>query len=308
MTEERQGNTLPDTELPFVERKGINPALFAFLCLGLVFLLYQVGGGILTLLFIGVGKVSRENVGLVRVFTMVGQVFLILVPTLLLARLLSKKQSEVFPLKMPTWKESVAATIGLISLQRIFEVYVYFQDQIALPEFLRKLIEPLRQMMEELVKMLIRSDSVPEFIFVVMVVAVVPSIAEEYLFRGLIQKSFNRVMNPLLSALLSGTIFGLFHFNPFETVPLIAVGCYLGFLRYRSNSIALPILVHFLNNFLAVIAITMNLGNEKIMMAPRTDQPGLLLAVTQLVLFLGLFLVTMRVYVHTTNPVDRRSL
>ena len=308
MTEEQHRNTLLDAELPFVERKGINPALFAFLCLGSVFLLYQVGGGIVTFLFIGVGKVTRENVGLVRVFTMVGQVFLILLPTLLLARLLSRKQSEVFPLRMPTWKESVAATIGLISLQRVFEVYVYFQDQIALPEFLRKLIEPVRQMMEELVKMLVRSESVPEFIFVVMVVAVVPSIAEEYLFRGLIQKSFNRVMNPLLSALLSGTIFGLFHLNPFEAVPLIAIGCFLGFLRYRSNSIALPVLVHFLNNFLAVIAVTMNLGNEKIMMAPRTDQPGLLLAVTQLVLFLGLFLVTMRVYVLTTNPVDRRSL
>jgi membrane protease YdiL (CAAX protease family) len=308
MTEDQPRDASLELDFSFIERKGINPALFAFLCLGLVFLLYQVGGGVLTFLFIGANKVSPENVGLVRVLTMVGQVLLILLPTLLLARLLTKKQGEVFPLRLPTWKESVAAAIGLISLQRIFETYVYFQDRIILPEFLRKLIEPLRQMMEELVKVLIRSDTVPEFVFVVMVVAIVPSIAEEFLFRGLIQKSFNRVMNPLLSALLSGTIFGLFHLNPFEAVPLIAIGCFLGFLRYRSNSIALPVLVHFLNNFLAVIAVTLNLGDEKIMMAPRTDQPGVLIALTQLVLFLGLFLLAMRVYVLTTISVDRRSL
>lgn len=291
----------------FIERKGIHPVLFAFLSLAAIFIFYQVGGGVITFFLMEGTKINRENVNLLRLFTMLGQIFLIFLPTLFLARLLSTTRGVVFPFRAPTWRESASAVIGLLSLQRIFEVYIYFQDNLAIPEFIKKLIDPIRQLLEEMMKALVQSKSVPELLFVIVVVALVPSIVEEFLFRGLIQKSFDRGMKPLASALLTGIIFGLFHLNPFEAVPLIAIGCFLGFLRYRSASMVLPVLMHFLNNLLAVIAVTMNVGDEKIMMAPSTDQPGLMIVLAQLLIFGGLFVASVRFYLQSTEDIVGRA-
>lgn len=296
-----------EAEPSFIERKDIHPALFAFLSLIAIFILYQVGGGVIAFFLMEGSKVNRENVNLLRLFTMLGQIVLIFLPTLFFAQLLSTRHGDVFPVRAPAWRESVAAVIGLLSLQRIFEVYIYFQDTIAIPEFLRRLIDPIRQMLEEMVKALVQSKTVPEFVFVVIVVAFVPSIVEEFLFRGLVQKSFDRAMSPLASALITGAIFGLFHLNPFEVVPLIGIGCFLGFLRYRSASIVLPVLMHFLNNLLAVTAVTFKLGDEKIMMAPSADQPGVVIVLTQLVLFGALFVASFRFYMQSTEAIVRRQ-
>jgi uncharacterized protein len=293
--------------LSFIERKNIHPVLFAFLSLAVVFILYQVVGGVISFFLVGGTRINRENVNLLRLFTMLGQIVLIFAPTLLLSRLLSRKWQTVFPLRAPSWQESVAAVIALLSLQRIFEVYMYFQDNIPIPDVIRKLIDPIRQMLDEMVKALLQSSSVHEFLFVVVVVALVPAIVEEFLFRGLVQKSFSRSMKPLPAALLTGTIFGLFHLNPFEAIPLIGIGCFLGFLRYKSASMVLPVLLHFLNNLLAVIAVTFKMGDEKIIIAPTSDQPGVMIVLTQLVIFGALFAAAMRFYVHSTSHVTKET-
>lgn len=298
----------PDAvRLSFVERTNIHPILFAFLSLLAIFILYQVVGGVITFFLMHGTSLTRSNVNLLRLFTMLGQIFLIFGPTLFFARLLSTKWQSVFPLRAPSWQESVSAVIGLLSLQRVFEVYIYFQDSIPIPETLRRLIEPIRQMLDEMVRALLQSSSVHEFLFVVLVVALVPSIVEELLFRGLIQKSFDGAMSPLASALFTGTIFGLFHLNPFEAVPLIGIGCFLGFLRYRSASILLPVFLHFLNNLLAVIAESLKMGDEKIIMAPTADQPGIMIVLSQLAIFGALFLASLRFYLRSTEGIQRKQ-
>lgn len=308
MTDLPHPNTLPESEavpLSFIERKNIHPALFALLSLVVIFVLYQIGGGVITFFLLEGNKVTQNNVNPLRLFTMLGQVLLIFAPTLFLARLLSRRWQSVFPMRAPTWRETVSAIIALLSLQRIFEVYIYLQDSIPIPDFIKKLIDPIRQMLEEMVKVLLQSNSILELCYVIVVVAFVPAIVEEFLFRGLVQRSFDKAMSPLTSALLTGTIFGLFHLNPFEAIPLIGIGCFLGYLRFRSSSMVLPMLMHFLNNLLAVIAVTLKVGDEKIIIAPTTDQPGVIVVLLQLIIFTALFVASLRFYRRSTEGLMR---
>lgn len=298
---QQTGQTDTERHPSFVDRTRIHPVLFAFLSLVIIFILYQVVGGVVTFFLMHGTSITRDNVNVLRLFTMLGQILLIFLPTVLLGRLLSSNWRAVFPIRMPTVKESVAAVIGLLSLQRVFEVYIFLQDKIPIPDFFEKLIEPLRRMLEEMVRALLQSDSVHEFAFVILVVAFVPAIVEELLFRGLVQSSFNRGMRPLASVFLTGAIFGLFHLNPFEVVPLIGIGCFLAFVRYRSASVLLPICLHFLNNLLAVIAASLNMGDEKIIMAPTTDQPSILIVLVQLILFGALFVASNSFYLRATD-------
>jgi len=286
----------------FIERNEINPFIFAFVTLFAIFLLYQLVAGGLTYLIIGDMTITRENVSSVRLLTMAGQILFILLPTLMFARLLSSRWKRVFPWKLPTIPETFFAALGLIFLQQIFHIYLFFQERLPLPETLRKVIAPIRQILEELYRNLVSAESVPELAFVFLVVAIVPAIVEELFFRGLIQSTFERVISPFWSAIIVGFIFGIYHLNPFTVIPLIGIGCYFGLLRYRTGSVVPPIIAHFLNNALAVTLVYFHLDEGGVFPpASGADQPEVGAVIAQLILLLTLFAVCVYAFFRVTS-------
>lgn len=84
------------------------------------------------------------------------------------------------------------------------------------------------------------------------VIAVLPAILEEALFRGCVL----RVLRPYgngLAIVVSSVLFSLMHGNIRQIPFALIVGLILGWLYVASNSLWLPILVHFVNNALSVI-------------------------------------------------------
>ncbi|MEK6757338.1 MAG: type II CAAX endopeptidase family protein, partial [Bacteroidota bacterium] len=295
-----EGAPIPAREPSFIERNNLSPIAFALICLFVIFLLYQIVGGALTFFLVGT-KVTVENVMQHRTLTLVGQSLFVLIPTLLFARLLDKKFSAVFPWRMPRVGETIFASLGLLFLQEIFQVYLFFQDRIPLPEELRKLLDPIKEMIEEMFKTLVSTHSVPELLFVILVVAVTPAIVEELLFRGLIQTSFERVLRPARAALITGIIFGAFHFNPFAIVPLMGLGWYFGYLRMRSKSMVLAMTVHFLNNVLAVIVVYFQMDDQMLIGASKGPDVNMPAIIAQLFLFIALFVVSFSSYLRATS-------
>lgn len=93
---------------------------------------------------------------------------------------------------------------------------------------------------------------------VLIVVAVIPAIAEEILFRGIILQNAEEGMGSVRAALVSGFCFSLYHGSIEQTAYQFVLGCLFGLLAVRSRSIASGVLLHFLNN--AVIIILMACG------------------------------------------------
>jgi uncharacterized protein len=292
----------PPSTPTFLERYSISPVLFAFVCLLIVFVLYQLVGGFITLLVVG-SKVTPENVMMHRIFTMAGQILFILLPTIVFARLLDRRFSGVFPWRMPNIGESVFAVLSLMFLQEVLQIYLFFQDRIPLPEKLKDIVEPAKQLVEEMFRTLVSAHSVPELLLVVLVVSITPAIVEELLFRGLVQSSLERRTSPTRAAIWTGVIFGLFHFNPFALVPLVVLGCFFGILRMRSKSIVIAMTLHFINNGLAVVVSYFNIDDKMVMGASKgvDINPGALLA--QFFLFSMLFVVSFSSYLRATTDV-----
>ena len=302
MDEQLEPQTQQPTPVPqsFVERNNVSTIAFAFLCLLAVFVTYQVVGGVITLLVVG-GRVTPENVMMHRIFTMAGQVLFILIPTIIFARLLDVRFSNVFPWRMPSAGESIFAVLSLLFLQEVLEIYLFFQDRIPFPEEIKKVIEPMQKMIEEMFRILVSAKNVPELLFVVLVVGVTPAIVEELLFRGLIQSSFERRMKPFKAAVWTGVIFGAFHFNPFALVPLVVLGAFFGILRMRSQSMILPMTVHFLNNALAVVVSFFQMDDKMLIGATKGEDINTQAILIQLFLFSMLFIVTFSSYLRLTN-------
>lgn len=243
-----------ESELFQPKQTKYSPAPFAFAALAILFVLYQVVGGGVTLLLIG-GAITPDNVMAARIATMLSQIIFLLVPTLYLAKRQHGRISEAFQWRIPSFMEWVLAIAGMMALMQIAETYLFFQSKIPIPDQLVPIIETFKKAIEEAFKMLIVSRTVPEMLFVVVVAALTPAICEEMMFRGLIQKNFSLAYGSTKGYVYAGAIFGLYHLNPFWLIPLIALGIYFSFLQFRSKTLLLPIAAHLMNNAAATVGI-----------------------------------------------------
>lgn len=99
-------------------------------------------------------------------------------------------------------------------------------------------------------------------------IAIVPAVCEEFLFRGAIQGSLSTIKKPIYRILLTGILFGLFHVDPIRIPFATAMGIVLSYVYFRSGSIFVPIIVHFVNNAYSAIMSYTLLNTD---MPPVTD-------------------------------------
>ena len=296
-----QPTLLDPPRVPFIRR--LEPIPFAILALAAVFFLYQFVAGGITLFLFGL-KVTENEVQLFRFATMIGQFLFILLPTILLVKFRKENVVEFFRLAIPDYKEIVLTVIAVFALQQVLQGYMAVQDAIPLPGPLQKIVEEFKAMFEETYRNLVTAHSPGEFIFVVLVVALTPAICEEMLFRGLVQRSFEKVTVGLQGAFAAGVIFAGFHLIPYSFIPLAALGTYFGFIVYRSQNITVAISSHFFNNFVACTALYLQLNDDFVAVAPhRIPTPSLVFMNTAV--FAVVFIVSTYYFIRVTEPVAR---
>ena len=82
---------------------------------------------------------------------------------------------------------------------------------------------------------------------VLFVVAVLPAVLEETLFRGIILEGIKDI-GTVAACLLGGLLFSLFHQNPMQTVYQFICGTAFTLLAIRADSVLPAIFAHFANN------------------------------------------------------------
>lgn len=289
------------------------PWLFAGVSLIGIFILYQFVGGLLTFLLFGM-DLSEGNVQAFRFATMFGQVLFLLIPTLILAKLRFPDSPNFFRFGPVSVTQILLVTVAVFTLQQLMQSYLLWQESlpVSFPPVVQDVIDQIKQMMEKMYRMLTKADSIGEFIFVVTVIAVTPAICEELLFRGLIQRTLEEPEHSaglpaaiqrrkaLAAAIAAGVIFGLYHVNPFTLVPLAVLGVFFGYVVYRSQNIMTAIVAHFVNNFIACLAIYLQLDDAFVAIAP-TEPPTSEMVLMNAAVCLVVFLAATSYFVRITN-------
>lgn len=81
-------------------------------------------------------------------------------------------------------------------------------------------------------------------------------LAEEWLFRGVIQSKVTSWVGPTWSILATSAVWALLHpWSLRGIIGLFGMGVILGALSYRSKSLMLCLVAHFINNLVAVLAM-----------------------------------------------------
>ncbi|MCC8187146.1 MAG: CPBP family intramembrane metalloprotease [Bacteroides sp.] len=86
----------------------------------------------------------------------------------------------------------------------------------------------------------------------VLGVALFGPVLEELLFRGAVTRILLQRYSPAKAILFSALIFGIFHINPAQIAGATLIGLFLAWIYYRTESLVPCILIHVLNNSLAV--------------------------------------------------------
>jgi hypothetical protein len=120
----------------------------------------------------------------------------------------------------------------------------------------------------ELTEAFLNVKTIPGLAFNLFMIAFLPAIGEELLFRGFIQKIFtNLTKNHHWGIWISAILFSALHIQFYGFIPRVFLGALFGYMLVWSGSMWLPIIGHFLNNGIAVIAyflINKNLLNANV--------------------------------------------
>jgi len=84
-----------------------------------------------------------------------------------------------------------------------------------------------------------------------LIICVLPAIGEELIFRKVLVDGFSEY-GVSLAIILSGVLFSLSHLNLAQTVHQLFLGCMLSYLYVKTKNITLTVIVHFINNSLAL--------------------------------------------------------
>lgn len=300
--EQQQATEIPSQQAPgpLGDRLRISPVSYGIIALVVTFVLYQFIGGVVTFVVVG-SAVTEENVDWMRLATMAGQIVLLLGPTLLLLRLQTSRMGDFIRWKRPSVQELFFVLVSVFALQQMLQSYMYLQERIPIPERLEPIVRQLKDLIEQTYRSLVMAHSVPELLFVAVVVAIVPAFAEEILFRGLVQRNFELGLKGMGGVVLTGVVFGFYHFNPFSFVPLAVLGIFFGYIVYRSGSIMNSIAGHFFNNVLAILAVYYGIDEDLLVKGSGTESVGIESVLVNLVLFGGIFIASTYAFIKSTS-------
>lgn len=157
--------------------------------------------------------------------------------------------------KFPFWYYAVGLLVVSIPFM---SALVLWNEQITFPPALANLEQSLKLAESEakrLTDSFIFADTWQLFVVNLVVVALIPAIAEEVLFRGaLLNFIYTCFARHHLAIWVSAILFSLMHGQFYGFVPRLFMGLMLGYVAYYSMSIWPAIALHFINNALAVCA------------------------------------------------------
>ncbi len=115
---------------------------------------------------------------------------------------------------------------------------------------------------ERITKAFLVTDSAAAFMVNIVMIAILPAIGEELLFRGIIQKQLIRLTNSQWwGIVLAAAFFSAIHLQFKGFIPRFALGVMLGYLFAVTGSIWVAIAAHFFNNAIATVGyLFMGLG------------------------------------------------
>ncbi len=241
---------------------------------------------------------SGENIQVFKLIQTFSSIGTFVLPALFFASKESYSATRYLKLNKPANIRLIAlATIIIFSASPFIDWSIQLNQLMRLPAFLKGLEEWMRDkedQLEMLTRKLLLMKTIPDLLSILLVVAVIPALGEEFIFRGCLQRLFSRWAKSVhLGIWISAVIFSAIHLQFYGFLPRMILGALFGYLFFWSQNLWVPITAHFINNGSAVVSawLLQRKGqNLDSIDKPEVVQPGVpLFSVVLTIALLALF-------------------
>jgi membrane protease YdiL (CAAX protease family) len=175
---------------------------------------------------------------------------LFIVPTFIFAKLDSSKMMAYLSLnKKPLFYSLICSVLIMLCAQPLINWMAELNSFMPAPAWMHQSEKDAA----EITKVFLKMNSTSDLFINLFMIALIPAVGEELLFRGLFQPLFHKLTkNPHLGIWLSAILFSALHMQFLGFFPRMFMGAAFGYLLLWSGSLWLPIIGHFVNNAGAV--------------------------------------------------------
>tara|TARA_A100001011_G_scaffold46726_1_gene44167 strand:- start:166 stop:960 length:795 start_codon:yes stop_codon:yes gene_type:complete len=112
---------------------------------------------------------------------------------------------------------------------------------------------------------LLKPDSFWSGVLLFIAVVILAPLGEEIIFRGFLQQTLEKRWKDITRAILfTALIFSLIHMNPYWFIQIYFLGVILGFLAWKTQSIIAPLILHSMNNCMALLLSLLDLQQNSL--------------------------------------------
>jgi uncharacterized protein len=243
----------------------------------LILLALLMVGSLLVISFIGVLVVipiwGRDMLGILtgengttlmtelkyaRFFQILTHLGLFIVPSFVFAWMVGRKPLKYLDAdSRPYLRNVFLGVLIMVAALPLVNLLMEINLRLTLPESLSSLEEWMRRSeegAEELTKNFLNVDTWQGLLFNIFMIAVIPAIGEEFIFRGALLKTLREwSRSGHLAVWVSSILFSALHFQFFGFLPRLLLGLLLGYMMLWSGNIWIPVVAHFFNNAAAVV-------------------------------------------------------
>jgi membrane protease YdiL (CAAX protease family) len=181
-----------------------------------------------------------------------------IIPAFVIAFLFDPRPMNYLSLSKKTGLVSTLLVIvALIASLPLINYLGELNSRMSLPAFLsdvEKWMKDSEDKAAALTKGFLDMHSTSDVLFTVFMIALLPAIGEELLFRGVIQRLLGDwSKNSHVAVWTTAVLFSAMHMQFYGFIPRMMLGALLGYLLVWSGSLWLSIIAHFVNNASAVI-------------------------------------------------------
>ena len=233
-------------------------SVFIFMVVGMIAVIPIYGLGGLMSSMSETSLNSAEGINLLKYFQVIQSIGLFVVPPFIIGWLYQGNFSEYLKINRSTRVQSfLLASICLLAVIPFINFLGAINSQMTFPESLSGLegwMKNMEDAAQVMIEKFMKVDGISGLMFNIFMIAVLPALGEELMFRGVIQRIFSDwTKNYHWGIWISAFLFSAMHMQFYGFLPRMALGAMFGYLLVWTGTMWVPILAHFVNNLMGVL-------------------------------------------------------
>jgi uncharacterized protein len=205
-----------------------------------------------------INEVGEKEISFVRCMMISQEVSIFLIPGMIILSLMKPDhQKNPMDFEKPVLNDVILVILLAFCILPLTSFTGQLNSGMHLPDWLYSVERWMKEKEDNATRMidlLIAANTFWIMVFNVFMLAVIPAVGEELIFRGVFQKIFYKLFKSChLAIWVTAFAFSALHLQFFGFFPRFILGLIFGYLYYWSGTLWLPVISHFVNNAVPVI-------------------------------------------------------